>query len=78
MTYVGQENGGLISPSHVDRFARKPVGWALSTYPALKALQMAWEMRGHPKGLMFHSDQGSHYLALSIVTDYGVIKSPKV
>ncbi len=26
-----------------------------------KALQMAWELRGHPKQVMFHSDQGSHY-----------------
>ncbi|WP_281181076.1 hypothetical protein [Candidatus Arsenophonus triatominarum] len=25
-----------------------------------KALQMAWELRGHPKQVMFHSDQGSH------------------
>lgn len=22
---------------------------------------MAWELRGHPKKVMFHSDQGSHY-----------------
>ncbi|MEX6286103.1 IS3 family transposase [Providencia hangzhouensis] len=52
----------------LDLFARKPVGWALSTSPdttlTLKALQMAWEMRGQPKGLMFHSDQGSHYTSL--------------
>lgn len=52
----------------LDLFARKPVGGALSTSPdtelTLKALQMAWEMRGQPKGLMFHSDQGSHYTSL--------------
>lgn len=38
----------------LDLFARKPVGWALSTSPdtqlTLKALQMAWEMRGSQKG----------------------------
>lgn len=52
----------------LDLFARKPVGWALSTSSdttlTLKALQMAWEMLGQPKGLMFHSDQGSHYTSL--------------
>jgi len=26
-----------------------------------KALEMAWERRGKPSGLMFHSDQGSDY-----------------
>lgn len=49
----------------LDLFARKPVGWALSSSPdtdlTVKALQMAWELRGHPKGILFHSDQGSHY-----------------
>lgn len=49
----------------LDLFARKPVGWALSYSPdsdlTIKALQMAWELRGWPPGVMFHSDQGSHY-----------------
>ncbi|EGX18360.1 putative transposase [Escherichia coli TX1999] len=27
----------------------------------MKALEMAWENRGKPGGVMFHSDQGSHY-----------------
>ena len=49
----------------MDLFARKPVGLAMSFSPdtALtgKALQMAWELRGKPVGVMFHSDQGCHY-----------------
>ncbi|EIK8119717.1 IS3 family transposase [Escherichia coli] len=49
----------------LDLFARKPVGWALSFSPdsrlTMKALEMAWETRGKPVGVMFHSDQGSHY-----------------
>ncbi|UUK78958.1 IS3-like element IS911 family transposase [Escherichia albertii] len=48
-----------------DLFARKPVGWAMSFSPdswlTMKALEMAWENRGKPGGVMFHSDQGSHY-----------------
>lgn len=46
-------------------FARKPVGWAMSFSPdsklTMKVLEMARERRGKPTGVMFHSDQGSHY-----------------
>ncbi|MEH4597228.1 IS3 family transposase, partial [Escherichia coli] len=49
----------------LDLFARKPVGWAMSFSPdsrlTMKALEMTWETRGKPGGVMFHSDQGSHY-----------------
>ena len=49
----------------MDLFARKPVGWALSHSPdsnlTCQALSMAYESRGRPKEVMFHSDQGSHY-----------------
>ncbi|TGG99021.1 IS3 family transposase [Escherichia coli] len=49
----------------LDLFARKPVGWAMSFSPdsrlTIKALKMAWEIRSKPAGVMFHSDQGSHY-----------------
>ncbi len=49
----------------LDLFARKPVGWAMSFSPdsrlTMKALEMAWEIRGKPGGVMFYSDQGSHY-----------------
>lgn len=30
---------------------------------AARALDMAYELRGKPKGVMFHSDQGSHHVA---------------
>ena len=49
----------------LDLYARKPVGWAMSYSPnsqlTTKALTMAYELRGKPKQVMFHSDQGSHY-----------------
>lgn len=52
----------------LDLFARKPVGWAISLSPdsrlTSKALTMAYESRGKPEGIMFHSDQGSHYISL--------------
>ena len=49
----------------IDLFARKVIGWATSGSPNTdltgKALSMAYEVRGAPKGVMFHSDQGYHY-----------------
>jgi putative transposase len=53
----------------LDLFARKPVGWALSLNPdselTKKALTMAYESRGEPQGVMFHSDQGCQYTSLT-------------
>jgi putative transposase len=53
----------------MDLFARKTIGWALSISPdsnlTKQALNMAYELRGHPDGVMFHSDQGSHYTSIS-------------
>ncbi|AJQ94196.1 transposase [Gynuella sunshinyii YC6258] len=52
----------------LDLYARKPVGWAMSHSPNSRltkaALQMAFEMRGKPEGLLFHSDQGCHYTSV--------------
>jgi putative transposase len=49
----------------LDLFARRPIGWALSLSPdselTKRALTMAFEARGKPKSVMFHSDQGCHY-----------------
>ena len=49
----------------LDLFSRKAVGWAMSlsadTELTVSALEMAFESRGKPKNLIFHSDQGSQY-----------------
>jgi putative transposase len=59
----------MYLPVVIDLFARKPIGWAMSVSPDSKftgkALFMAFESRGKPKGVMFHSDQGSHYTSRS-------------
>ena len=53
----------------LDLYARKPVGWAMSLSPntplTAQALTMAFESRGKPNDLMFHSDQGCHYTSCS-------------
>lgn len=52
----------------LDLHARQVVGWAMSSSPdsalTSKALRLAYESRGRPQGLMFHSDQGCHYTSL--------------
>ncbi len=49
----------------LDLFGRKVIGWALSNSPdselTMQALMMAYESRGKPKDVIFHSDQGTHY-----------------
>lgn len=66
----------------IDLYARKPVGWAISLSPDSgltgKALSMAYELRGRPTNLMFHSDQGCHYTSLKyrqILWRYQIIQS---
>lgn len=65
MTYIWTGKCWAYLAAVLDLFARKPVGWAMSTSPdsalTVKALQMARELRSRPAGVMFHSDQGSHY-----------------
>ena len=52
----------------MDLYARKVVGWAMSGSPdtelTMKALEDAWQRRGKPGGVMFHSDQGCQYTSL--------------
>ena len=49
----------------IDLHRRRAVDWALSDKAdaelAVWALEMAYEQRGRPDGVMFHSDQGSQY-----------------
>ncbi len=65
VTYVWTGQRWMYLAVVIDLFARKPIGWAMSVSPDSKltgkALAMAFESRGKPKGVMFHSDQGSHY-----------------
>lgn len=52
----------------IDLYARRVVGWAMSEKPntalTIKALDRAYEQRGKPRGVMFHSDQGSQYSSI--------------
>ena len=68
VTYIWIGNQWAYLAIVMDLFSRKPIGWALSNSPnsdlTIKALRMAYESRGRPKGVLFHSDQGCHYTSL--------------
>ena len=67
VTYIWAGNRWAYLAVVMDLHTRKPVGWAMSLSPDTeltgKALSMAFEARGKPKEVMFHSDQGSHYIS---------------
>ena len=56
------------SPSSIDVFSRKVVGWrvtkSLKTDIALDALEQALWSRADTDGLIHHSDRGSQYLSI--------------
>ncbi|PIJ46173.1 transposase [Tatumella sp. OPLPL6] len=53
----------------MDLFARRIIGWSLSANAdaalVSSALRMAYEMRGQPRDVIFHSDQASQYTGLN-------------
>jgi putative transposase len=67
ITYIWTGNKWSYLAVIIDLFARRVVGWAMSDKPdtdlVIKALDRAYEQRGKPLGLIFHSDQGSQYSA---------------
>jgi len=69
ITYVCSGRRWAYLAVVLDLYARRPTGWALSltAESALtrRALTMAYESRGNPSGVMFHSDQGCQYTSLT-------------
>ena len=65
ITYVWASTRWHYLAVVLDLHTRRAVGWAMSDKPdselAIKALEMAYQQRGCPSGVLFHSDQGSQY-----------------
>lgn len=79
ITYIRCRGGWLYLAVVLDLYARKVVGWSFSgtsdSQLAQQALSMAWERRGRPSGVMFHSDQGAQYSSVpygAMVARYGM------
>ncbi len=67
ITYVWAGGAWRYTAVVIDLFRRRVIGWSMSNRPdadlAVRALEMAYEQRGKPENVMFHSDQGSQYAA---------------
>ncbi|TCQ90892.1 putative transposase [Pseudomonas sp. JUb52] len=65
ITYVWAQGRWHYLAVVLDLYTRRTIGWALSTKPdaalVIKALDMAYEQRGKPQQVLFHSDQGCQY-----------------
>lgn len=65
ITYVWVNNRWAYLAVVLDLYKRRVVGWAYSEAAdsklVIKALDMAYQTRGKPSGVMFHSDQGCQY-----------------
>jgi putative transposase len=76
ITYIWAQGKWHYLAVVLDLYVRRVVGWALSNKPdaelVIKALDMAYEQRGRPQGLLFHSDQGSHMAAARFANCSGV------
>ena len=82
ITYVWAQGQWHYLAVVLDLFARRAVGWAFSLRPdadlVVQALEMAFEQRGRPQELPFHSDQGSQYVSRNSVNDCGAIEYGRV
>lgn len=69
MTYIWTGRSWAYLAVVLDLYVRKPVGWAISNSPntalTSQALTMAFEARGRPQNMLFHSDQGCHYTSMA-------------
>lgn len=69
ITYVWTGESWSYLALVIDLYGRNVIGWALSDSPdtelTKKALTMAYENRGRPFGVTFHSDQGVQYTSLA-------------
>lgn len=68
ITYIWAGGRWVYLAVIIDLYTRRVVGWAMSRHPdsmlVLNALDHAYQQRGDPQGLLFHSDQGSQYTSL--------------
>ena len=65
VTYIRIKGGWCYLAVVLDLFARRVVGFSVSNSPnstlTAAALKMAYHTRLKPIGVLFHSDQGTHY-----------------
>jgi transposase InsO family protein len=82
ITYISTGEGWLYLATVIDLYSRKIVGWSMSNNMKAElvnnALLMAIFSRKPAKGLIWHTDRGSQYVAdshLKIIQQHGIIQS---
>ena len=82
ITYIWAGGHWVYLAVIIDLYARRLVGWSISNNPdstlVVNALEHAYQHRGQPKELMFHSDQGCQYTSLHFrqrLCRYGIKQS---
>lgn len=65
ITYVWADGRWHYLAAVLDLHTQRVMGWSMPDWPdadlAVKALEMAYQQRGSPFGVLFHSDLGSQY-----------------
>ena len=82
ITYIPTGEGWLYLATVIDLYSRKIVGWSMSNNMKAKlvnnALLMVIFSRKPARGLIWHTDRGSQYVAdshLQIIQQHGIIQS---
>lgn len=82
VTYIPTDQGWLYLAIVIDLYSRKIVGWSMNNNMKAElvnnALLMAIFKRKPAKGLIWHTDRGSQYVAeshLKIIKQHGIIQS---
>lgn len=82
ITYIRTDQGWLYLAVVIDLYSRAVVGWQMSerinAQLVCDALQAALNIRGKPKGVLMHTDQGSQYASNAyrqLLNAYGVQQS---
>ena len=77
ITYVWAGGRWHYLAAVLDLHTRRVVGWAMSDKAdaelAIKALEMAYQQRGCPSGVLFHSDRAANMVAGHFGNDCGAI-----
>ena len=71
ISYIWTDEGWMYLAVVIDLYSRAVIGWSMqptmSRNLVCDALTMALWRRGFPRGVLFHSDSGSHSIVLWII-----------
>jgi putative transposase len=69
ITYIKSSRAMLYVCVIIDLFARKLIAWKVSDKPnealVSSTLRQAYERRGNPENVLFHSDRGCQYTSIA-------------